>query len=64
MSSMRLKKEIDKIKRENQQKFKHRKREHKNNKKVARREGYPGESNGRSKNPKSKFRNKSTQAIK
>ena len=62
-----IKKEIDKIKRENQQQTinSNRKREkHKNNKKVARREGYPGQANDRSKNPKSKPRNKSTRATK
>ena len=47
------------------QKLKHRKREkHKNNKKVARREGYPGEANFRSKKLNPKSRNKSTQTTK
>ena len=63
-----IKKEIDKIKRKNQQQIKnskHRKREkHKNNKRVARREGYPGEANFRSKNSKPESRNKSTQITK
>ena len=64
--------EIKKEIRENQkrestanQKLKHRKREkHKNNKKVARREEYPGEANFRSKNSKPESRNKSTQTTK
>ena len=60
-------KETDKIKRENQQQIKNsnRKREkHRNNKKVARREGYPGVANVRSKNSKPESRNKPTQTPK
>ena len=46
-------------------KFKHRKREqHKNNKKVAKREGYLRETSDRFKSPKPTSRNKSTQTIK
>ena len=62
-----IKKEIDKIKRENLQQTKNsnvEKEQHKNNKKVARREGYPGEASDRSKNPKPTSRNKSTQTAK
>ena len=50
-----IKKEIDKIKRENLQQTKNLNIEKENNiktiKKVARREGYPGESSDRSKKP-------------
>ena len=47
------------------QKFKHRKREeHKKNKKVARRETRPGETNDRSKNHKPTSGNKTAQTAK
>ena len=60
-----IKKEIDKIKRENQQQIKNSNIEkEKNNKKVARREGYPGEANFRFKNSKPESRSKSTQTTK
>ena len=62
-----VKKEIYKIKRENQQQIKKsniEKEKNKNNKKVARREGYPGEANFRSKNSKPESRNKSIQTTK
>ena len=62
-----IKKEIDKIKRENQQQIKNSNIEKKKNiktiKKVARREEYPGEANFRSKNSKPESRNKSTQTT-
>ena len=67
MSSMRLKEKQIKSKGKinSKSKFKHRKIEqHKNNKKVARRGGHPGEANVRSKNPKPKSRNKSTETTK
>ena len=63
-----IKKEIDKIKRENQQQTKNSNLEKENNiktiKKIARREGYPEEANASCKNPKLKSRNKSTHATK
>ena len=47
------------------QKSKHRKTEkHKNNKKIAIRRGYPGETNERSKNPRPRPKNKTTQTTK
>ena len=56
MSSKRLEKKTDQIKRENLQQTKNSNIEKKSNiktiKKVARREGYPGEANDRSKNTK------------
>ena len=61
-----IKKEIDKIKRENLQQTKNsnvEKEQHKNNKKVARREGYPGEASDKYKNPKPASRNKSMQTT-
>ena len=58
------KNDIDKIKRENLQQTKNSNIEKESNiktiKKVAKREGYPGETNGRSKNPKRTSRNKAT----
>ena len=60
-----IKKEIYKIKKENQQQIKNSNIEkYKNNKKVARREGCPGEANVRSKNSKSESRNKPTKITK
>ena len=63
-----IKKEIHKTKRENQQQIKNSNiqniEKHKNNKKVARREGYPGEANIRPKNSKPESRNKPTQTTK
>ena len=62
-----IKKEIDKIKRESQQQIKNsdiEKEKNKNNKKVARRKGYAGEANVRSKNSKPESRNKPTQTTK
>ena len=67
MSLMKLKKKQRNQKTEStaNQKLKYRKREkHKNNKKVARRKGYPGKANVRSKNSKPESRNKSTQTTK
>ena len=69
MNAMRLKKKWiksnEKINSKSKIHQKHRKREqHKKNKKVARRERYPGEGNVRSKKPKLQSTKKSTQITK
>ena len=63
-----IKKETEKIKRENQQQIKNSNIEKEKNiktiKKAPRREGYPGEANVRSKNSSCESRNKPTQTTK